>query len=96
MEVDGFEWDDTKADTNFLKHGVTFGEAATVFGDPLAETAYDPEHAEEEDRYLIVRLSEQNRVLVVCFTDRGERVRICSAREATGRERRGYEDGTFP
>jgi uncharacterized DUF497 family protein len=91
-----FEWDDTKAAANLLKHGVAFAEAATVFGDPLAITYVDPVHSDDEDRFLTIGMSFENRVLILSHTDRGERVRIISAREATPLERKGYEDGSYP
>jgi uncharacterized protein len=91
-----FEWDDAKAESNERKHGVSFAEAMTVFGDELAVTGYDPGHSEEEDRFLTMGLSAAGRLLVVSHTDRGDAVRIISAREATRRERKDYEDGNFP
>jgi uncharacterized protein len=91
-----FEWDDAKADANLGKHGVSFAEAATVFGDPLAITFFDPDHSDQEDRFLTIGMSVGNRVLILSHTDRGDRVRIISAREATRSERKGYEDGTYP
>lgn len=96
MDAEGFEWDDDKAASNFNKHGVTFGEAATVFDDPLAITYYDPDHSVTEDRYLTIGQSALGRVVIVSHTDRGDRIRIISGREASRAERRGYEDGTFP
>lgn len=86
-----FEWDADKAERNRLKHGVSFPEAATVFGDALAWTFPDPEHSTAEDRYLTIGISEQGRLIVVAHTDRAEAVRIISARLATRRERRYYE-----
>jgi uncharacterized protein len=91
-----FEWDDAKAESNERKHGVTFTEAMTVFADPLSVTGYDPGHAGDEDRFLTMGLSVSGRLLVVSHTDRGDLVRIISAREATRRERKDYEDGNFP
>jgi uncharacterized DUF497 family protein len=96
MEADGFEWDDAKAASNFGKHGVTFGEAATVFDDPLTVTWPDPDHSDDEDRFLTVGHSAAGRTVIVSHTDREDRIRIISAREANRREQRGYEDGTFP
>lgn len=96
MEAGGFEWDDAKAASNFEKHGVTFGEAATVFADPFSATTADLGHSDDEDRFLTVGMSARNRILVVIHTDREGRTRIISAREATRREQKGYEDGTFP
>lgn len=88
-----FEWDPEKAARNLAKHGVSFHEAATVFGDPLALTYYDPDHSQEEDRFLTFGHSAEGRLLLVSHTDRGERTRIISARLATRKERRLYEDG---
>ena len=91
-----FEWDEAKATANEQKHGVDFTEAMTVFADPLSLTGYDPDHSEEEDRYLTMGLSAEGRLLIVSHTDRGDIVRIISAREADRRERKDYEDGNFP
>ena len=91
-----FEWDDDKAESNVRKHGIEFTEAITVFGDPLAMTGYDPDHSDEEDRYITMGLSVTGRLLIASHTDRGEKVRIISAREATRGERKDYEDGNFP
>ena len=91
-----FEWDDTKSETNERKHGVSFAEAVSVFNDPLALTGYDPVHSEEEDRYITMGTSEAGRLLIVSHTDREDKVRLISAREASRRERKDYEDGNFP
>ena len=91
-----FEWDDAKAETNERKHGVSFSEAMTVFADELAITGFDPRHSVDEDRYLTMGMSTTGHLLVVSHTDRGDAVRIISAREATRRERKDYEDGNFP
>jgi uncharacterized DUF497 family protein len=91
-----FEWDDAKAAANEQKHGVPFTEAMTAFADPLALTGYDPDHSDDEDRYLTMGLSADGRLLVVSHTDRGEKIRIISARAASPAERRDYEDGNFP
>jgi uncharacterized DUF497 family protein len=88
-----FEWDRDKAKRNRTKHGVTFEEASTVFADPLARTIHDPLHSDEEDRYVILGGSNRMRLLVVCFTDRAEKIRIISARMASRRERKDYEEG---
>jgi uncharacterized DUF497 family protein len=87
-----FEWDADKARINVQKHGVSFEEASTVFQDPLASTIYDPDHSEDEDRYLSLGQSSENRLLVVSFTDRDETIRIISARVASRRERKQYEE----
>ncbi len=88
-----FEWDGAKARRNVKKHGVSFEEASTVFGDRLALTIPDPVHSEEEDRFITLGESHRRRLLVVSFTDREERIRIISARVASRRERRQYEEG---
>ena len=88
-----FEWDADKAAANARKHGVTFPEAATAFGDPLAITIPDVRHSMEEDRFALIGRSERGRLLVVMHTDRGHAIRIISARSATPRERRKYEQG---
>jgi len=88
-----FEWDPDKAASNLAKHGVAFAEAATVFGDPLAITYFDPDHSDEEDRFLTFGHSNEGHVLVVSHTDRHDRTRIISARRATRKERKQYEKG---
>ena len=88
-----FDWDDEKASSNVKKHGVKFDEAITVFGDLLADTFPDPDHSENEHRFLTFGLSQSNRLLVVAHADRGEIVRIISARQITRRERVLYEEG---
>ena len=88
-----FEWDPRKATANEKKHGVGFKEATTVFGDPLAWFRPDAAHSVTEDRRLLLGRSSVNRLLAVLFTDRGdELVRMISARLATPRERRKYEE----
>ena len=89
-----FEWDGGKNAANFQKHGVWFEEAVTIFGDPLSDTFDDPDHSEEEGRFLTLGTSSRGRLLIVSHTDRGERVRIISAREMTRQERNYYEEGT--
>jgi hypothetical protein len=88
-----FEWDPDKAAQNKQKHGVTFREAATVFGDPLAITFADAAHSVGEERYLTFGKSELDRLIVVSHTDLQNRLRIISARVMTRRERRIYEEG---
>ena len=87
-----FEWDPDKADRNWNKHGVSFHEAATVFDDPLAITYADPEHSDEEERFLTFGHSGNSRFLVVSHTDREDRTRIISARQGTRKERKSYEN----
>jgi len=87
-----FEWDRDKAEKNLHKHGVSFDEAATVFGDFLATTAPDPDHSTDEDRFITVGLSKLGRLLMIAHTDRGGRIRIINARALTRRERIDYEE----
>ena len=77
---------------NLQKHGVAFKEAATVFKDALSITTYDPDHSEEEERLIIFGSSASGRHLMVAHTDRGDRIRIISARVLTRRERKAYEE----
>lgn len=86
-----FEWDSDKAAANIEKHGVSFAEAVTVFFDSLSITIPDPLHSHDESRFVILGLSYQLRPLVVVHTDRGDRIRIISARLATSAERKRYE-----
>jgi len=88
-----FEWSEVKAESNIAKHGVSFDEATTVFGDPVAKTYDDPDHGMIEQRFLTFGVSILQRFLVVSHTDRGGALRIISARPMTRRERRIYEDG---
>lgn len=89
-----FEWNSDKATLNFDKHGVSFQEAATVFSDPLSVTFPDPDHSIGESRYIIIGTSRFKKLLVVAHTERGERVRIISARTASRQEKRFYEEGS--
>lgn len=75
------------------KHGVSFGHAVTVFGDPLSDTLPDPDHSLVEHRFIIIGSTESGKILVVAHTDDGQTVRIISAREATHGEREFYEEG---
>jgi uncharacterized DUF497 family protein len=88
-----FEWDEDKAIENLGKHGISFDESITVFGDPYSITIYDSEHSEEEDRFIDIGRSVNGRIVVVVYTDRESCVRIISARAATRAERRHYEQG---
>jgi uncharacterized protein len=90
-----FEWDEKKANTNQKKHGVSFDEAATVFLDPLSITVADPENSEDEYRFVDIGQSNQDRMLVVSYTDRASRIRIISSRLALPVERRIYEKGQY-
>ncbi len=88
-----FEWDPAKDRQNQARHGVPFAEAETVFGDPLAWTIEDPDHSIEESRFLTTGLSTEQRLIIVSHAERGDRIRIISAREVTAAERRVYEEG---
>ena len=88
-----FEWDTDKAIANLKRHKVSFQEASTVFGDTLSITIVDPDHSVGEQRYIIIGSSYMERILMVSHTDRGERIRIISARELTRKERKAYEEG---
>ena len=87
-----FEWDDEKAMANALKHQVTFDEAKTVFDDPLFVDFFDPEHSLEENRFLLAGSSRTGRLLIVSYAERGEKMRLISAREMTRSERRDYQE----
>jgi uncharacterized DUF497 family protein len=87
-----FEWDAQKSATNLRKHGVSFAEAGTIFGDELSITVPDPDHSDQEDRYITIGRSNLQRLLMVAHTDRGENIRIISARELTKTERKEYEE----
>ena len=88
-----FEWDPKKAAANARKHRVTFDEAMTVFADARALTAYDPDNSDDEDRFLTIGVSADGRALLVSHTDRGDSIRIISARKADKQEREEYVDG---
>jgi hypothetical protein len=87
-----FEWDPRKAAANLSKHKVSFEEAGTVFGDPLGRIVADPRHSAVEDRLVLLGISKERRLLAVMYVERAEAVRIISARRATRRERRDYEE----
>jgi uncharacterized protein len=87
-----FEWDPRKAARNLAKHGVSFEEAATVFGDPLGKLVADPRHSAVEERLVLLGISKRRRLLAVMFSERPKAVRIISARQATRPERRDYEE----
>ena len=88
-----FAWDARKAAANLRKHGVSFAEAATAFGDPLSITIPDPDHSEDEARFLLIGRSARQHLVVVAHVERGDIIRIISARPATRRERTEYEEG---
>ena len=87
-----FQWDSQKAEKNATKHGVTFVEAATVFQDPLAFIFDDEIHSDEEYREIIIGHSNRDRVIIAAFTERGDVIRIISARKADRAERENYEN----
>ncbi len=87
-----FEWDQRKAASNSSRHRVSFEEALTVFADPLARIFNNEDHSIKEQREIIIGHSAKGRLLVVCFTERGESVRTFSARKATRTEQRDYEE----
>lgn len=87
-----FEWDTAKAAENLAKHGVSFEEAATVFRDTLSATGADPDHSVGEERFITFGVSTSGRLLVVAHTERGDTIRIISARPATRGERKIYEE----
>ena len=86
-----FEWDKQKASSNLKKHGVTFEDAKTVFNDPYACIFYDEWHSTQEEREIIIGYDFKNRLLLVCFTQRNQNIRIISSRLATKKERKNYE-----
>ncbi|NKQ37090.1 MAG: BrnT family toxin [Chloroflexi bacterium] len=90
-----FEWDEEKAITNKRKHGVTFEEAITVFQDPHSITIFDPDHSTDEDRFIDLGYSNKERLLVVIYTERNNKIRIISCRPATRSERRSYEQNNL-
>ena len=86
-----FEWDPEKAKENLNKHGVSFAEASTAFGDPLSMNMPDPDHSEGEHRFIVMGMSDRYRLLVVSYTERGTNIRIFSCRKANKSERKAYE-----
>lgn len=90
-----FEWDQSKAASNLKKHGVSFEEAKTVFDNPLAVIFDDEVHSTEERREIIIGHSQQNRLLLIAFTERSNGIRIISARLATRKEREDYEQNAL-
>ena len=92
MENSEFEWDDEKAQDNLKKHGVSFEEAATIFNDPRIATISDPDHSDDEERYVSIGMSVIMRLLSVIHTFRKERNRLISARKATKTEKKNYEN----
>jgi uncharacterized DUF497 family protein len=87
-----FQWDPEKAAKNLAKHRISFEEAATAFGDPLGRIVADPRHSFQEERFALLRLSRNGHLLAVMYVERGDKIRIISARRATRSERRNYEE----
>ena len=86
-----FEWDVEKAEINLKKHKIGFEEAKSVFGDPFSITVDDPDHSKAEQRFIDIGKSVSGKLLVVIYTERGNKTRIISSRKATLAERRKYE-----
>lgn len=86
-----FEWDPIKAKRNMRVHGITFDEASTAFSDTMSLTTFDPLHSTDEYRLILIGNSHQNRLLIVVHTERGDKIRLISARKATKHERETYE-----
>ena len=89
-----FEWDAEKAKRNVTKHGVSFDEAATAFADPLGQLVDDPRHSVAEKRLVLLGHSHRQRLLAIMFAERGDTIRVISARLATRQEQRDYEEGS--
>ncbi|HME73850.1 MAG TPA: BrnT family toxin [Myxococcota bacterium] len=87
-----FEWDAQKARRNVEKHGVSFEKAVTAFSDPLSQSIPDPDHSDSEERFILMGLSRRSRLVVVAYTERGDRIRLITARLASRREKREYEE----
>jgi uncharacterized DUF497 family protein len=94
MEAE-FEWDEEKADLNLKSHGIAFEEAKSVWEDLFNIELFDQDHSIDENRFLMIGESSEHRLLIISFTERGDKVRIISARELTPKERRDYEHGNF-
>ena len=86
-----FEWDEEKATANAIKHGIAFTEAGTIFGDKQSITIPDLKHSQDEPRFITMGMSQAGRLLVVIHTERGNHLRIISARPASRKERNQYE-----
>ena len=94
MEAIKFEWNQKKNEDNIRKHKISFGEAKTVFWDEKAAIAHDPDHSENEDRYIIIGFSANGQLLLICFCERdgGNIIRIISARKLTRREMKQFNE----
>jgi uncharacterized protein len=97
ISIDGmeFDWDSKKAAANLKKHGLSFQEAATMFGDPMAYMVADPNHSEDEDRYVSIGYTETGRLVVVSHTEHEGVTRIISPRKANRKERKSHEEGQY-
>ncbi len=89
-----FEWDEDKAKANLAKHEVSFDEATTVFNDEFSITIFDPNHSDEETRFIDLGMSNKGRLLVIVYMERQDKIRIISCRKATPTERRKYEESS--
>ncbi|MDQ3632979.1 MAG: BrnT family toxin [Acidobacteriota bacterium] len=90
-----FEWDKEKAESNLKKHGISFDEAVSAFDDLFNVDLFDPKHSEDENRFILVGQSENERILIVSYAERGDKIRIINARKVTSKERKDYENGRF-
>ena len=92
MKAISFQWDDKKAAKNLEKHGISFEEAKTVFWDPYARLIHDPDHSSDEDRFILLGMSQKMNILIIChcYKERDEVIRIISARKATKAESNNY------
>lgn len=86
-----FEWDENKHQSNIGKHSISFPEAATAFKDKYSLCYFDPDHSDDEYRFILIGRSENMNILVISYTERDDRIRIISARTATKKERSYYE-----
>ena len=89
-----FEWDEAKAKSNLEDHEISFEEGVTIFHDLFVATMLDPDHSDDEQRFIAIGLSAKGRLLIIMYTERGDRTRIISCRKATPRERRAYEESS--
>ena len=87
-----FEWDRKKSESNFRKHGISFYEAQTVFIDEFSISNPDPDHSEDEERYILIGKSNKNRILIIAYTERRDKIRLINARKATRSEQKKYEE----
>ena len=92
MDDTAFEWDADKARTNLKRHGVSFDEGATTFNDPMITAMPDPAHSDQERRFIAIGMSANGRLIVVVFTERGDKTRLISCRKATKAETEIYDN----